>query len=113
MIYIENNSLSLLHTNYNYGRDKPNQGSACGEEENQPLAGRTTECYPINSFKVVHQFITARHSNSAEDSRPAAGGHKGTDSSGIQETAAGRINQVKPKRHEQHTGNTRFGGAHI
>ena len=22
MIYIENNSLSLLHTNYNYGRDK-------------------------------------------------------------------------------------------
>lgn len=113
MIHIENNSLSLLHTINAYGRDKQNQGSACGEEENQPLAGRPTGRNPIYSIKMVHQFITTRHSNSPEDSRPAAGGHKGTYCSGIQETAAGRINQVKPKRHEQHTGNTRFGGAHI
>ena len=75
MTYNENNSLSLLHTNYNYGRDKQNQGSACGEEENQPLTGRPTGRYPINCIKVVHQLITARHSNSSEDSRPAAGGH--------------------------------------
>ena len=56
-IYIEINSLSLLHTNENYGRDKQNQGSACGEEENQPLAGRPTGRYPINCIKVVHQLI--------------------------------------------------------
>ena len=80
MIYIEKNSLSLLHTNENYGRDKQNQGSACGEKENQPLAGRPTGRYAINGIQVVHQLITARHSNSTEDSRPAAGGHKGTDS---------------------------------
>ena len=94
MIYIENNSLSLLHTINAYGRDKQNQSSACGEEENQPLAGRPTGRYPINSFQVVHQLIPARHSNRVEDSRPAPGGHKGTDSSGIQETAAGRIDQI-------------------
>lgn len=96
MIYIENNSLSLLHTINAYGRDKQNQGSACGEEENQPLAGRPTGCYPIYRIKVVHQLIPTRYSNSTQDSRPAAGGHKGTDCSGIQETAAGRTNQVKP-----------------
>ena len=68
MIYIENNSLSLLHTINAYGRDKQNQGSACGEEENQPLAGRPTGRYPINSIKVVHQFITTGHSNSTQNS---------------------------------------------
>ena len=94
MIYIENNSLSLLHTINAYGRDKQNQSSACGEEENQPLAGRPTGRYAINCIKMVYQFITARYSNSTQDSRPAAGGHKGTDSSGIQETAAGRSNQI-------------------
>ena len=94
MIYIENNSLSLLHTNNAYGRDKQNQGSACGEEENKPLAGRPTERNTFNRIKVVHQFITARHSNSTQNSRPAAGGHKGTDCSGIQETTAGRTDQV-------------------